>query len=436
MTTIELTLPRLHPGQRRVLEHRQRYAVLALGRRWGKTTLAVDLAVREALAGRPVGWFAPTYQLLAEAWRALKRRLGPVTRHASEVEHRLELVTGGVVECWSLDGPDPARGRRYGRVILDEASIVRDLLARWQEAIRPTLTDLAGDALILGTPKGRNAFWQLHQRGVAGVADWSAHAGPTAENPHIDLAEVEKARRDLPDRVFRQEYLAEFIEDGSGVFRRVAEAARLEPQERRDGHWYVMGADWAREHDYTALSVIDVTAREQVALERFSQVEWAIQYGRLRALYDRYTPVVILAEHNSFGSPVIEHLQRQGLPVRPWTATNATKAAVVDALALALERGDVGLLDDEVQTGELQAYTAERLPSGLVRYTAPEGMHDDTVIALALAWEAASTVAPNRPPQDITLALSSTDRPTKEQERARAMRGPGVNPFAKRDAGG
>src|SRR5689334_5071309 len=139
MPTVEVVLPRLHPGQRRLLERRERFAVLALGRRWGKTTLAVDLAVRAALEGQPVGWFAPTYQLLAEAWRELKRRLQPVTTHASEVEHRLELVTGGVVECWSLDGPDPARGRKYGRVVLDEASIARDLLERWNAAIRPTL---------------------------------------------------------------------------------------------------------------------------------------------------------------------------------------------------------------------------------------------------------------------------------------------------------
>jgi hypothetical protein len=435
VTTVEIAMPRLHPAQRRVLETRQRFSILALGRRFGKTTLAVDLAVRAALEGQPVGWFAPTYQLLAEAWRELKRRLGPVTRHASEVEHRLELLTGGVVECWSLDGPDPARGRKYGRVILDEASIVRDLLARWQAAIRPTLTDLAGDALILGTPKGRNAFWTLYQRGVAGEPGWSSHAGPTADNPHLDPAEIEAARRDLPDRVYRQEYLAEFLEDGSGVFRRVAEAARLQPQERQPGHWYVIGADWAREHDYTALSVVDVTTREQVALERFSQVEWAIQYGRLTALCDRYKPAAILAEENSFGSPVVEHLQRQGLPVRPWTASNATKAAVVDGLALALERGVLGLLDDPVQTAELQAYTAERLPSGLVRYTAPEGMHDDTVIALCLAWEAATSTAPSRPAEDIHFRSggSRATAPTDAQRR-RTIRGPGVNPFATREA--
>lgn len=432
MTTIRLELPRPHPGQVRVGEHRARFAVLALGRRWGKTTYEEQLLIRTALAGQPAGWFAPTFPMLAEPWRDFKRRLRPVIRDVSEQEHRLALVTGGTIQCWSLVDENPARGFKLARAVVDEAGIVAGLLERWQEAIRPTLTDLAGDAVFGGTPKGRNEFWRLFQRGVSGQADWSSHAGPTTENPHIDPAEVEKARVDLPDRVFRQEYLAEFVEDGAGVFRRVGEAAVHQPQEKQAGHWYAMGADWGREHDYTVLSVVDVTAKRQVALERFSQVEWAIQYGRLQALYERYRPAAILAEANSFGGPAIEYLQRQGLPVRPWTATNATKAALVDGLALALERGDLGLLDDEVQTGELLAYAAERLPSGLVRYSAPEGLHDDTVIALALAWEAASVAGPSRPPQDVSLALS-TSGASKDKDRARGMRGPGVNPFARRD---
>ena len=85
------------------------------------------------------------------------------------------------------------------------------------------------------------------------------------------------------------------------------------------------------------------------------------------------------------GTPIIEDLQRAGLPVYPFTTTNATKAAIIDALSLAFERGTLTILPDEVLVGELQAYTSERLPSGLTRYSAPQGMHDDTVIALALA---------------------------------------------------
>ena len=392
MSTVTLVLPTLHPAQRRILERRERFAVIASGRRFGKTTLAVDLAVRAGLAGDPVGWFAPTYHLLAEAWRELKHRLGPVAARVSEQEHRLELVTGGVVECWSLDGPDPARGRRYARVVLDEASIVRDLEPRFNEAIRPTLTDLAGDALILGTPKGMNGFWRLHQRGLAGEPDWSSHAGPTADNPHIDPQEIADARRDLPAQAFAQEYEAAFVADGAVVLRGVAEAMTATPRDRRqDGHAYAFGVDWGQLGDFTVVSVLDVGELAQVWADRFNQIDYHVQAGRLAILAERFRPTLIVAERNAIGLPLLEQLHRLNLPVWGWEATNATVAAGVQSLALGLERRQLRLLPEShpvgrVQRDELLAYAARRTPTGLLAYGAPEGMHDDCVRALMLSW--------------------------------------------------
>lgn len=93
------------------------------------------------------------------------------------------------------------------------------------------------------------------------------------------------------------------------------------------------------------------------------------------------------------GEPLIEQLQRDGYPVHGFTTTNATKAKVVEGLALAFERQEITIPDDQILIAELEAFESERLPSGQVRYQAPPGMHDDTVIALALAWDAASTPA-------------------------------------------
>jgi hypothetical protein len=343
--------------------------------------------VEAALAGQPVGWFAPTYHLLSEAWRSLKGRLAPTLVRVSEVEHRLELVTGGVLECWSMDGPDPARGRKYARVVLDEASIVRDLDERWHAAIRPTLTDLAGDALFLGTPKGHNGFWRLYQRGVAGDPEWSAHTAPTADNPLIDPQEIAAARRGMPERTFQQEYEALFLDDGGGVFRGVRAAATAVPQDRAiAGHTYRFGVDWGRTTDATAIAVLDTTLSACVHLDRFTDTAYATQLGRLRALYDRFRPTLIVAERNAMGDPLVEQLQRLELPVKPFVTTAQSKADVVDALALAFETEALTIVPDPVLVAELEAYESTRLPSGLIRYGAPAGVHDDCCIALALAW--------------------------------------------------
>ena len=138
-----------------------------------------------------------------------------------------------------------------------------------------------------------------------------------------------------------------------------------------------------------SLSVIDVALRRQVALMRFNQIDYVVQSTRLETLYQAWRPSTILAESNSIGGPIIEGLQRMGMPVQPFTTSNASKAVVIEGYALGIERGMIALIDDPVQTNELESYEMSRTATGLPKYGAPSGMHDDTVIAGALAYHAA-----------------------------------------------
>lgn len=386
MTTITLTLPKPHKQQARIKTEAKRFNVVDCGRRFGKTTLGIDLTT-PALHNAPVGWFSPSYKMLIDVWRDLTRIFQPVSKRISAQERRIELVTGGIIEAWSLDNSDAARGRKYKRVIIDEAAMIAKLQDAWQAAIRPTLTDYEGDAYFLSTPKGHNFFKTLFDWGLDPLKDdWQCWQFPTVDNPHIKASEIEAARQELPERVFRQEFLAEFIED-AGIFRRVVENAIATEQEQPvSDHEYVMGVDWGKHNDFTVLSVMDKTTKALAFLDRFNQIDYVVQVGRLKALAEKFKPTQIIAESNAMGEPLIEQLSRAGLPVEPFITTNASKANVIDALSLAFERDDIKILPDPVLISELQAYEAERLPSGKLRYNAPEGYHDDTVISLALAW--------------------------------------------------
>ena len=154
-----------------------------------------------------------------------------------------------------------------------------------------------------------------------------------------------------------------------------------------DGHTYRMGIDWGRTHDATVFSVLDVTTNELIYLDRMTKTPYETQVNRLKALHGRFRPTVIIAEANSMGQPLIEPLQRDGLPVRPFQTTNATKQAIIDGLTMAFEQETIRILPDETLIDELQAYEMETLPSGLIRYGAPAGLHDDCVMSLALAWQ-------------------------------------------------
>ena len=197
-------------------------------------------------------------------------------------------------------------------------------------------------------------------------------------------------RPNYTDRSWASEYECDFANSGGSVFRNVTNCAIAESLENGLlGRQYVIGVDWGRSDDATVFLVLDVNTREQVYMDRMLSTDFASQRLRLKALCERFNNAIVLAEQNSIGQPQIEALQGMGVPVNGFLTTNATKAEIIQALELAFERNEIKIQNNEILINELMAFAGEKLPSGLIRYGAPEGMHDDTVIALCLAWWAA-----------------------------------------------
>jgi len=241
---------------------------------------------------------------------------------------------------------------------------------------------------MLSTPKGVDFFFDCFSRGVDDQqSDWKAWQKPTSENPYIDPAEIEAARQELPDQIFRQEYLAEFLQNSGAVFRNIDACLRADSGQHQD-HRLFAGVDWGQKHDFTVISVICATCRQEVELDRFNKIEWAFQRARLKASIDRWRVQAVIAETNSIGQPNLEALVREGLPVRGFETTASSKPPLIQSLALALERVECQWLPDPVGRVELLSYEAKRnATTGRVSYSAPSGGHDDTVMARALAWE-------------------------------------------------
>jgi hypothetical protein len=387
-TTITLRLPKLHAAQQVIKRDALRFNVLDCGRRFGKDILLTDLAVEPALRGFPVGWFEPSFPMMVEVWPKFVETLAPVTAHKDASEHRIQLISGGIIKLWSLSNDDAvnsARGKKYKRVIINEAGYVSALLDKWGKVIRPTLTDYAGDAFIGGTPNGRNDFWRMFEWGQGNDPEWRSWKRPSSDNPHLPAGEIEAARRTLPERTFAQEYEAEFIEDGGAVFRRVRSCADPTlPCEPYEGA-FIMGLDWGREHDFTVATVMDMATRRVVAIDRFNKIDWAYQRERVKALFARWGCQTIVAEHNSIGGPNIEALVADDIPVFPFVTTNPSKAVLIERLVLAIENRTISYPADAALIGELEAFEMARTKLGTATYGAPEGSHDDMVMSLALA---------------------------------------------------
>jgi hypothetical protein len=378
-TEIVVTRPVLHAAQEQVVSEARRFNVLQCGRRFGKTTLGVDLAIDPALDGKPAAWFAPTYKLLAEAWREIVRATRDVTAKISQQDKRIELITGGSIDCWSLDTPDAGRGYKYARAVIDEAGIVRDLGEAWEQAIRPTLTDYQGDAWFLGTPKGRNYFHRLFVKGQEPAGDWKSWRFRSLDNPHLSATEIESARKDLPEQVFKQEYLGEPTDDGGNPFGLAAISACVAPMSVANP--VVWGIDLAKSVDYTVCIALDKDG-SVCRFERW-QAPWSETIRKIAALVNGARALV---DSTGVGDPILEQLQRTGRGAfEGYGFTSPSKQKLMEGLAVAIQQRKIRY-PDGVIVNELESFEYEQRET-TVRYSAPAGMHDDCVMALALAVE-------------------------------------------------
>ena len=387
-------LQRQHPGQMQIVDHPARFKVVMCGRRFGKTQLGVRRACDVALAGHPVGWFAPTYKYVLEVWRELLQRLKPVISRSNDQERRIELVTGGVIEMWTMDTPDPGLGRKYKLAVIDEAGIVPELLDLWQRAIRPTLVDLSGHGLFLGTPRGRrHGFIVLFNRGNdPNEPDWASFRAKTLDNPYIPVEEVDAARRELPPEVFAQEFEGVPTDDGANPFGLDAIHRAVRPLSPNPV--VVYGVDLARSLDFTV--VVGLDAYRHIAFLDRWQAPWAATKAKVRDIVGQ-TPIV--ADATGVGDAIVADLQTMGVDVTPHVFTQPSKLRLMQRLVAAFQGDELGIPEGWL-VGELEAFEFMYTATG-VRYEAPSGFHDDGVMALGLAlygWDRVQGVVPEAPP--------------------------------------
>lgn len=383
-------LPRLRADQWAIVQHPARIKVLSMGRRWGKTVLGGAMAIGVAASGGLVAWGAPEYKNTRPLWRMVEQRLATAQKaglcRILKADRMVEFTNGGFLGVYSLDNADSVLGEKFHLAIVDEAARVKP--EAWHEALLPTLADYGGSALLISTPKPgwyRDEWYRARADGEY----MAAFTAPTSANPNPHIQEAFRmARERLPERVFRQEWLAEFVSDSGQVFPRIREAVYGPAENAPDAGsgQFVIGVDLAKTVDFSVFTVIDINRRRVVEIVRIQRQDYTLQIERLVGLHARYRAQAVIVETNNTGAPVIEQLYARGLPVIPFTTTNATKAAIINALVLAFEQGTVSIPDDETLINELNAFEIDVLPSGLSRYSAPEGLHDDMVMSLAFAW--------------------------------------------------
>jgi hypothetical protein len=368
----------LHCSQLKVLDDLARFNVLEIGRRWGKTTFGTQITLDDAVNGKKVGWFAPTYKYLAEPMRDIERGLRPIIERIDRVEKRITLITGGSIDFWSLEDREAGRGRAYHRVVVDEAGIVPSLIQIWQEALRPTTVDYKGGALFLGTPKGTGDFHKLYNE-AEGDSDgiWKAFRVATIENPFIDPAEIAEARRMLPLAIFNQEFEGIPAEDGGNPFGIDAIRDCAAPSLSTD-RTEVYGVDLAKSHDWTVVCGLDSNGRVSY-LERWHG-PWSVTRERLASLLRHEVAYI---DSTGVGDPIVEDLRKICPRVEGFKFTSQSKQSLMTDLQIAIQTREIRFPDGWLRA-ELESFGFRYSKGDHIFYEAVAG-HDDGVCALALA---------------------------------------------------
>lgn len=370
------------------LKSNARIRIVPAGRRSGKS-YGVSIAVITYALENPnslIWWVAPIYaQAIDIGYRTIRNLLdNEYISKTSEggVNPHIELVNGSKIEFKSADRPDSMRGYSLDLLIVDEAGYIKDKV--WSDVLRPTLADRNGKAIIIGTPKGKNWFFNLYMQGKNKENGIESFTFTTFSNRFIPREEVEIMIKSLPEMTIRQEIYAEFLEGMGAVFRHIRENIKGGFEEPTINKRYTMGVDLAKHEDFTVITILD-NEGHLVFFDRFNKIDWTFQKERIHQIYLKWRPNTVVIDSTGVGDPIFDDLVRAGMNVVGYKFTNESKKDLVQNLSILLDKGEISYPNIDELINELESYGYEISESGIVKYGAPEGLHDDIVMSLALA---------------------------------------------------
>jgi len=399
---LRISLPPPHAKQAEIEACTAKRIVIPAGRRAGKTTMAARKAISVAKVDKRALYTAPITAQTDRFWELCTNWLGDAIYAGIIHENKTKRVLSfpgegydherGKIVARTAFRPDHLRGDFADWMCNDEYAYQDPEV--WEKVAQPMLLDNDGDAWFISSPDKRNHFYLMFLKALADTTGrWRVFPFTSHDNPHLSVAALAELTDDMLPDDYRQEIMAEFVKGYGQVFRLHMEDF-VDGKAFEDiafihaGHRVVAGLDWGRKHDPTAISIGCATCREELELEKIPQTSYPEQRDWLRGIYKRYLEkefeLELRAESNAMGLPVIEQLREDGIPVLEFFTSASSKPTLVQQLRLTFEQRSWQWLNDSDALLELETYESKVSKSGNISFNAPEGLHDDTVVARML----------------------------------------------------
>lgn len=420
MTIIDIATPDPHSqSQRQIMSSLVtpglREMFIACGTKYGKSISGAGAIVVAAPMRRQAlyRWVAPYYSQAKIGFKYVNRMLPP---HPWTRVNKGTMMTNIVpmdtnVQFFHGQNPEALEGEGVAGYIIDEAAKQKYEV---YSSARTTVTLTQGPIVCMSTPVGKNWFYRKCME-ARDHMEWSKAKGipperifitaPTSDNPFVPRSSIEFAMKNLPDRLFRQYYLAEFI-DESTVFSNVKKCIYTEPlhfDSARQQNWFaprsletglvesrvVIGADWGKMYDYTVFVAIDVDKCAIVGFYRFFRVDYKTGVRRLKKFSEAFRDVsIILHDKTGVGVAIDDMLSGIGFNFLGITFTNTIKTDMVTGLIVAFQNEWLRIPNWDILLEELNTFEVRTNQIGMMFYEAQKGKHDDVVVSLMLAYHA------------------------------------------------
>ena len=400
---MQVTLFTPHTGQKEIIngfaDSSHKFCTVSTGRQFGKSLLGQNLLLYWLLQkpNQKGAWLSPVYSQCRKIFSELMDASTAIIQSSNKAELTFKFVNGSTLQFLSTERPDSVRGYSFNYMILDEAAYVNE--RGFETAILPTLTAIGKKCLIISTPKSKNWFYKYYLKGVNENSEYISFRGKSTDNPYVNETFINEQRLSLPDDIFRQEYLAEFTEAGSEVFRNVDAACVVNEyvrQNKVDRCYF--GVDTGLSNDYSVLTILNEAGRV-LLIDRLRGENINTIANRFNDILSRFRIEGGYVETNGIGRAMFDLMSPRNRRAKGFTTTQDSKTQIVRTLISDLEAGVLELPTKELEPEaykELTLYTYKLSNNGKLSFTHASGMHDDLVDSLMLANKARSEIRTNQ----------------------------------------
>ena len=385
-----------HADQRRVINTidenpEAKFITLVTGRQWGKTLLGINLLLKWSLEtpGSSLMWVSPIYKQSKKVLEDIGAVIGgsSIVKSINKSDMEIIFTNKSRILFRSGEREDNLRGNTLDYLIIDEAAFIKDEV--WDTVLKQTVMVKGKRVLFISTPKGKNFLYSLSIRGEdPDQHKYLALKGTSYDTPYISKDELDEAKETLPEDIYKQEILAQFIDSGGEVFKDIDTYCILPNWIQPSSKKHYAGLDLGRANDYTVLTILDEDGKV-VKIYRDRMKPWLEIVTNVINEIKKYN-TTLFVEVNNVGDVIYEQIKKEHYNTHPFITTSNSKQNIIEDLIYGLNNQNLILPSPTLFSPlhqELKTFTFEYSPKNrTIKYGAQQGHHDDTIMSLAIAY--------------------------------------------------